>query len=423
MKNERNAGRKSKLSAEKIAELYRRWKAGESGSVLASEAGISRQALYKRFREAEYVPVRIDYMVGDELSTVIEADFRREQVHVVNYAKELSKRAFGYEQSPDWERFLEFLEDYFFEAHGVGGEDTFLLCDNNSCFSLNDIKESNGARKLTIHNETGSDVPAFHIKKKDLILLRSDTDGYQTKALVSDRRLFVKVQAVIGGTAMRDWAVELIACRLCRQFNIPCVEQKHCRVIYAGRTLEGVYSPNFELDGNTFISFETLLERNNRLSNDPEFIRLGAIAKLKWCARQLSEIGNIAYDSAERYMLDLAVLDCLVENVDRHTRNFGLFYNCDSGEFSIPPVFDSGMGLFEHDYYRDRYDSYEAAMNNVYVSPYGEDPFNMLKILDKEYGLKKVYPRIKEPDYGNILNTPFANEYMERMRAAWRKLG
>ncbi len=211
--------------------------------------------------------------------------------------------------------------------------------------------------------------------------------------------------------------------QICHQLGIECVEQKHCRIVYAGRTLDGVCSPNFELDGNTFISFESLLERNNRSSNDAEFIHLGAVDKLKWCAAQLAEIGDIPYVKTERYMLDLAVLDCLVGNVDRHTRNFGLFYNCDSGEFSIPPVFDSGMGMFEHDYYRDRYESYDAAMNNVYVSPYGEDPFDMLKLLDREYGLKKVYPGIKEPEYGDILNTAFATKYMERMRAAWRKLG
>lgn len=423
MRNERNAGRKPKLSGEELKELYRRWKAGESGSLLAAEAGISRQALYKHFREMEYKPVRIDYITGDELVTVIEADFRKEELRIVNYAKELSRLAFGYEQSPRWEEFLSFLENHFLDAAGVDGKDTFLLCENNRSFSLDDICKNNGEYKLIVKNENEDDVPVFRIQKQDLILLRSDTDGYQMKALVADRRLFVKAQAVIGGTPMRDWAVEIIASGICRQLGIVSLEQKHCRIVYAGRMLDGVFSPNFEMDGNTFISFESLLERNNRSSNDAEYIRLGAVDKLKWCAKQLAEIGNIAYDKAEKYMLDLAVLDCLVGNIDRHTRNFGLFYNCDTGEFSIPPVFDSGMGLFEHDYYRDRYESYEAAMNNVYVSPYGEDPFDMLTILDKEFGLKKIYPGIDEPEYGDLIDTPFAVEYMERMKTAWQKLG
>ena len=122
-------------------------------------------------------------------------------------------------------------------------------------------------------------------------------------------------------------------------------------------------------------------------------------------------------------MLDLAVIDCLVGNVDRHTRNFGLFYRNDNGCFEVPMVFDSGMGLFEHDNYRDRYESFDEAMRNVYVSPYGEDPFDMLQILDREYHLKKIYPGIDHPDYGDTLMTPFALEYEKRMCEAWRKLG
>ena len=122
-------------------------------------------------------------------------------------------------------------------------------------------------------------------------------------------------------------------------------------------------------------------------------------------------------------MLDLAVLDCLIGNVDRHTRNFGLFYNVNTCRFEIPPVFDNGMGLFEHDYYRDMYADFEEAMRTVYVSPYGEDPFELLEILNREYGLKSVYPGIVEPEYEDILHTPLALEYMERMRAAWQKLG
>ena len=120
-------------------------------------------------------------------------------------------------------------------------------------------------------------------------------------------------------------------------------------------------------------------------------------------------------------MIDLAVVDCLVGNVDRHTRNFGLFFNTHSGKYEIPLLFDNGMGLFEHDYYRDRYDSYESAMNNVYVSPYGEDPFDMMIMLDEEFDLKARYPEIENITYPNILSTPFALEYEKRMIGLWQK--
>ena len=136
---------------------------------------------------------------------------------------------------------------------------------------------------------------------------------------------------------------------------------------------------------------------------------MGSLEKLECCANQLARIGSIAYAQAEKYMIDLAVIDCLVGNVDRHTRNFGLFFNSNTGEYSIPLVFDNGMGLFEHDRYRDSYKTFEEAMNNVYVAPYGEDPFSFLKELNRHFPLKKIY-RTGTIIYPDALNTPFALE-------------
>ena len=186
--------------------------------------------------------------------------------------------------------------------------------------------------------------------------------------------------------------------------------------------MDGVFSDNFELDGDTFISFESLLESQHLSSRDDSFVHLGALEKLKWCAKALSRIGDLPYEETERYMMNLAVLDCLVGNVDRHTHNFGLFYNLNSGEYRIPMIFDNGMGLFEHDYYRDQYSSFDAAMNQVYVAPYGEDPFEMLVMLNEEFHLKKCYPGVEKIVYGDILNTAYAVEYERRMNELWQKL-
>ncbi|MCR5250815.1 MAG: HipA domain-containing protein [Lachnospiraceae bacterium] len=423
MKNARDAGRKAALTSAQVGGLKKRWEAGESAAALAAECGISRQALYRHFKRSEYIPARIGFYVDGELSTLIEADFQKERVRVINYASELSGRAFGYENDPKWEEFLAFLEDCCLRADGMTESCSYLLREEGGEFSLSELEGDNVGWGLRYEPDSAGTVPVFRFSRKDLLLYRSDTDGYQLKAMSADRRYFVKAQAVMAGVRLRDWAVEIIASGLCRQFGIPCVEQKHCRFAYGHREHDAVYSRNFELDGHAFLSFESLLGRINRSSEEDSFIRLDAIAKLKWCAGQLAEIGELPYEKTERYMLDLAVLDCLLGNVDRHTRNFGLFYRSDTGKFEIPLVFDSGMGLFEHDHYRDRYGSYDEAMRNVYVSPYGEDPFELLEMLDGEFGLKSIYPGIEEPDYGELLKTPFALEYMERMKEAWRKLG
>lgn len=422
MRNERNAGRKPIVSTELIEQIVKRYESGESISDLANEIGVSRQALYKRIKESRYKTIRIDYIVDGEICTVIEADFRKEQMHVINYAKELSKRAFGYEQDPDWDKLHGFFEDYYLKTVCSNKYDSNIMLDDKRRFSLNDINSISVNSGSYIKIETFEENPVFEFRKKDLILLRSDTDGFQMKALHADRKYFVKSQAVMGGVKLDDWAVEIISTNICEQLCIPCVKQKHCKFIYCGREYEGVYSLNFELDGYTFISFESLLSRMNKSSNDDEFIRLDAISKLKWCAKMLAEAGNLEYEKTEKYMLDLAVLDCLVGNVDRHTRNFGLFYDCNKERYEIPLVFDSGMGLFEHDNYKESYKTYDEAMNNVYVAPYGEDPFDMLSMLGNEYDLKRLYPGVNTISYGDLLKTRFALEYERRMQELWQKL-
>jgi len=424
MRNERNAGRKKRITDSQIEEINRRHYSGESISKLAMEYGITKQGLSKRLKEYNYVPVRLEYYVDGDLCSLIEADFHKEKVHVINYTIELSKTAFGYKLTPEWNEFLDFIEENYLWSRGINkGDDSFLLIDKTFDSSLKDITTKCDRKKIELLTDRCEDIPEFRIRREDVLLYRSDTDGYQMKALTSDRKKFIKSQAVMAGIKMRDHKVEVIATEICRQLGIPCVVQRLCRFVYGENEYGGVYSDNFELDGYIFISFESLLEKKHISSNDGEFIKLDAISKLKWCAAKLSDISKLEIETTEKYMLDLAVLDCLIGNVDRHTRNFGLFYNVQKDIFEIPLVFDCGMGLFEHDNYRDRYSSFEAAMNNVYVSPYGVDPFEMLVMLDREYKLRSIYKGVETIDYGNLLDTPYALEYERRMNELWQRLG
>lgn len=427
MKNPRNAGRKKQISEETIQSIWERYRAGEKISKLAEEFGVTRQALYKRMQEKNTQPIVLEYFVEGRCATRIEVDVSKESIHIVNYAKELSKKAFGLQDNPSWKDFAEFLEEQYRKIMTKREYDTNIyLCQetNKTDFSVVEIlqKQTNQKEFLQIPEQEKIDhFPAFHFTKKDILYTRTDTDGYQLKALSKDRRFFVKSQAAMGTELMDDWAVELIADDLCEQLQIPHVHQEECRFIYAEREWKAVFSKNFELDGYTFISFERLLERMGLSSKDSEFVHLNAIEKLKWCAHRLSQAGNLSYDECQKYMLDMAVLDCILGNVDRHTRNFGLFYNTIEGCYEIPLVFDNGMGLFEHDSYRKQYKSFEEAMRTVYVSPYGEDPFDLLDILEREFSITQVYPALKTLSYKNYPLTSFATEYMERMVSLWQK--
>ena len=266
------------------------------------------------------------------------------------------------------------------------------------------------------------DEKIFTISKQDILYSRTDTDGFQLKALSKDRQWFIKAQAVIGEKYMDDWRVEIIASDLAKQLNIPCVEQSRCQVIFGKNKYDAVYSKNFELDGFEFVSFDSLIRRMGFSTYDKEFIRRNAIEKLEWCAEKLSVIGRIPFEDTLKHMIDLAVIDCLVGNVDRHTKNFGLFFDSIRDQYQVPLIFDNGMGLFEHDVYRNQYENFDEAMRNVCVSPYGEDPFDLIQMLDEKYGLKKMYPNINRIKYIEMDVTPLATEYMIRMVNAVRKL-
>lgn len=417
MKNDRNAGRKSKINQAELEEIKSRIANGEKVATLAIEYGMSRQALYKKIKEDGAI-LKIDYLVDGTCATQIEVDTKRERIQIINYAKQISKRAFGVKNDPDWDDFADFLlRQYIIARSDVEAINRPILCfDQSKDFFL--LEEMIGDN---LQVDESQNIPKVHFRfeKKDILYTRTDTEGFQLKALSNDRKWFVKSQAILCGKCMDDWAVEILASDLCRQLDIPCVYQRECVFVYGSRSYKGVYSENFEQDGYSFISFESLLERNGMSSKDEAFIKLGAIDKLKWCAKMLAQIGGLSYEDTQKYMLDLTLIDCLVGNVDRHTRNFGLFYNALDGKYEVPMIFDNGMGLFEHDCYE--YASYVDAMRTVYVAPYGEDPFEMLQMLDEEFSLRKTYPKLANFTYKSYLNKPFAMEYMERMRKIWQK--
>lgn len=415
MKNSRNAGRKSKLDTVTFNTIKSRIANGESVAKLAIEYNISRQALYKKLKQNSQT-ISFDYFFNDKCATRVEIDYKKETVHIINYASKISERAFGVNNNPSWNDLLHFLEDNILKNNIT----SHFICHDKykDTYSLKDIVEQNSHIKLL---DDVPSMPDFKFTRKDFLTTRTDTDGFQAKALSKDRRFFIKSQAIISGTPMNDWAVELIASDLCRQLDIPCVIQNECTFSYDNHYLKGVYSENFELDGYTFISFERLLERIGLSSRDEEFIKLNSIQKLKWCAEKLSIAGNLDFEFTLKYMLDLALIDCLVGNVDRHTRNFGLFFNTNTGLYEIPLIFDNGMGLFEHDRYKDEYENFEAAMRSVYISPYGEDPFDMIEMLDNEFDLLKTYPDLSKLTYHTKWITAFAKEYIERILRLWQK--
>lgn len=431
MVNDRGAGRKAKLSRTQIEEIIVRHKNGESMTMLASKYGLSRQALYKHIQKLEdNNEISIDYVVDGAVKMTLVVDTRNKCVRIKESIDRILAYGFLMDNNHAWESFSDMLENHMLVSFGydeMSDVRQFIGFDRSKQgFSLEDVVKTYPTDEITqddsalpdgfYGNISGSGIPWFEFTKSDILTARTDTDGFQPKAVSKDGKWFIKSQAIIGGIRMNDWAVEILASDICRQLDIPCVLQKRCEFLYGGHSFDAVYSRNFEMDGISFVSFERLLEITGGSMRDGDFIRMNPIEKLKWCAAKLSEAGGLPIEETEKYMLDLAVVDCLVGNVDRHGRNFGLFYDSHLGVYKIPMLFDNGMGLFEHDYYRDEYKTFDEAMRTVYVSPYGVDPFDMIQIIDMEYGLSKNYPGIKALNIKTENISDFAIEYINRMR-------
>ena len=67
-------------------------------------------------------------------------------------------------------------------------------------------------------------------------------------------------------------------------------------------------------------------------------------------------------------LLIMIVLDYILANEDRHLNNFGVNLN-EKGKFTLPPLFDFGIGLFEHD---EKYNTLplQIAMRKIKAQPF-----------------------------------------------------
>ncbi len=101
---------------------------------------------------------------------MLEADFNKRKLAIVNYAEEISKRPFGFNNTPSWNQFIRTLEEKYFESQGATEPGTYLLTDGEKSFSLDEVTG------ISIHDI--ADIPAFEFQKKDLLITRTDTDGF-----------------------------------------------------------------------------------------------------------------------------------------------------------------------------------------------------------------------------------------------------
>ena len=120
MKNKRNAGRKKEFSASQIDEMKEMQAMNISQQRIAECFNTTRQTVAKYLNyETENYTMKIDYMFKTSVCTTIYVDFLRKKISIVNKTDDILHRAFGVNENPSWQDFLDFVSDRCFsESRG-----------------------------------------------------------------------------------------------------------------------------------------------------------------------------------------------------------------------------------------------------------------------------------------------------------------
>ena len=127
--NPRNAGRKAQLTPDQTVEVLELHRKGIGNTEIAKQFGVSRQTIYKYIYNAEHFStdpdftMRMNFMNGQQLCTVIDIDFKHEIVRMKNYTDRIPLRAFGVVENPSWADFEEFLKERCLPASRAGLKD------------------------------------------------------------------------------------------------------------------------------------------------------------------------------------------------------------------------------------------------------------------------------------------------------------
>lgn len=118
--NLRGAGRKNSFTDAEVDHLITLYQEGKSIQYLAEYFDTSRPTIYKylesekRFEQNPFLTMRMIYMDDETECTVIDIDFKNQQIFIRNKTRDILHRAFGVVEEPSWEDFEYFLESRCF---------------------------------------------------------------------------------------------------------------------------------------------------------------------------------------------------------------------------------------------------------------------------------------------------------------------
>lgn len=216
------------------------------------------------------------------------------------------------------------------------------------------------------------------LSNPNIISLDIDTTskGNQQKYYDTEHKMYIKEQFEYQNTLWCDYKVEYLSCIIANMLNtnIPVLQQD---IVKLSNGRLGCISKDFAID-KQYVPLAKFNEYRELVKHRGKSYKVfqGILDIILKC--------NIPRDMAEEYLFVMIILDYLLGNEDRHYNNIGLLYSNKTNEFSICPLFDFGIGLFEHDNkYKDKPLHQCIAMMDG--KPFDEDlskPIQMIKNVD-----------------------------------------
>lgn len=212
--------------------------------------------------------------------------------------------------------------------------------------------------------------------EKDLISITSfeSSEGNQKKYISKNREWYYKCCFYYQGKFWRDDLVEVIASTIGNKY----VTSSDCETLQqysvSRFNSNGVFSRNFLRDDEEYIPFGRLLA-----VNDLE-IPLGK--KLTTFRSIVDVYDKLCGVDATDFLLVQSFLDFLVGNEDRHLYNFGAIKTTTG--YRLHPLFDFGLGMFEHDRLYEDY-IFREKLEHMHFKTFGESQFELIRELMDEY--------------------------------------
>lgn len=202
-----------------------------------------------------------------------------------------------------------------------------------------------GAEIIMDKNEVNLDLPLIDVRSAEP-LQSTTSKGNQLKWYLEKKRLFVKGRFFTQDGAWKDFVVEALASKLGQMLGFMVIPQSMCKIQNNTHMYQGSCSLNFLDDTEQFVTFFRMYRTLSYTDYPQDWHMFDASKRIELA---LSAYNSVTGLDMTDYLWQTIVLDLLVGNEDRHMNNFGVIYNSTEQKYRTAPLFDFGLGLFEHD--------------------------------------------------------------------------